>query len=103
MIKGRPAFNGLALMDLTLDAKVSGILRISARFAYVNTEKGTTHGSVPREGPWSPETLEAAARFLKLLERDAAAAHLDGVASDGDTPGARPGLSFFLGDKNQGL
>lgn len=96
MVTGSPRFNGLAIGEISINylsnitARKEGdppVLTVKA--AFVNSEKGTTHGWTQGGGKhggpqWSKAVVQKAEELRELLETELAQLHFDSVGSMAD-------------------
>jgi hypothetical protein len=107
MIQGTFCFDGLALGRLEIDTTRTP-LEVTAKFAFVDTKTGKTHGWTTYNGPLPPSALESFKAFAAALEgaviqRHAEHASVSMPMQKEDPQKKDEGLDDFLGNVDDPL
>lgn len=79
-VTGTPKFNGIAIATISVDFFSKPTTVVSAKAAFIHTEKEATYGWTEGTGNvWSQETMQKLKDLRASMELDLAKVHLDGV------------------------
>jgi hypothetical protein len=97
---GSILFDGIAITTIEADLLKKSL---TARAAFVNTRKGTTHGWTEGTGTiWSEETKQLMSGLVTSMERDLGNLHFTSVHSPSATPSGTPAGPAGLGEHLNG-